>query len=472
MNTIARLADYIRTRISAGSSAPETPADSPQVAPAASSASPAAAASQTVSVEDAFPDPYSPIKRLITRTTEAGMPAGGDLDDLSGKKIIVSLDNHGFAAKVMELIRAKGAEIITIGSDEADVKMDLADVKGTEAMIEQFRKDYPVIDGFIHLAPLNYYFDGKNGKADGDEALNTTIKSCFVLLKGLFDLLDKKQTLLGTITFDSVIFPYMGDGGPIHPMFGGLTGLLKTANKELTDTRVKVVDFSYKQPKKSLKRICETFVSELLSDDNRVEVGYKNQKRHILTMAPSVANRNQPIVSQGDTMLVTGGAGGITYEICKKVVETYKVNLIILDINDIYSTKPELLEKSLDQGQLMALLKEDMPGVKPVEIKRALDRLNRVRQSVENIDYLKSLGVSVEYNCVDVTNYEAVKAVVDNYDRIDGIFHAAGMEMSQFIAKRNYGPLNWWWMSRSRECAICSTPLKAATTNTCLLSRR
>ena len=118
------------------------------------------------------------------------------------------------------------------------------------------------------------------------------------------------------------------------------------------------------------------------------------------------------------------------------MVEKYKVNLVILDINDIYSTDAKYLDKVSTEPELMGMLKDEMKGVKPLEIKRACDRIMRVRQSFENIDYLKSLGVSVDYNCVDVTDYKAVKKTVDTYDKIDGIFHAAGMEMSQFIAKK------------------------------------
>ena len=300
--------------------------------------------------------------------------------------------------------------------------------------MEEFKKAYPDINGFIHLSSLDYYFNRKN--TDSDESLNTTIKSMFVILKSMFDTFNRKQTLIGTLTFDSVVFPYMDGCGDIHPMFGGLSGLLKTANKELPDTRVKVVDFSDKDPKKNINAIADLFLNELLSDDPRVEVGYRNKKRYILSMKPSIADKTRKIVSDTDTLLVTGGAGGITYEIIKKLVEKYRVNLIILDINDIYSTDPKYLDKSATGPDLMSKLREDMPGVKPVEIKRALDRLMRVRQSIDNIDFLKSQGVRVDYNCVDVTDAAAVKAAVDKYDRIDGIFHAAGMEMSQFIAKK------------------------------------
>ncbi len=436
LNTIAKLGEYVNANAAAKTSAKEEVPDEESVSDVSASApySPAVGVAQA-EIVDEFPDPASPIKRLIVRAREAELPKAAK-KDFKGKKIIVSLDSHGFAKEVIRKIKQKKGEVITIGPKGADVKFDLSDVKATEEQVEVFKKDYPELNGFIHLAPLDYYFDKDESNGYSDEALNTTIKSFFVMIKSLFDSLDQKENVIGTITFDSVVFPYMEDCGDIHPMFAGLSGLLKTANKELADTMVKVVDFSYKQPKKSIPKIVDVFTKELLSEDTRVEVGYKNKKRYVISMKSSIADKAQQVISKGDTMLVTGGAGGITYEIVKKVVQKYKTNLIILDINDIYSTDQKLLAKSSTQPELMAMLREDMPGVKPVEIKRALDRLMRVRQSVENIEYLQSLGVSVEYNCVDVTDPKAVQAAVDKYDKIDGVFHAAGMEMSQFIAKK------------------------------------
>ena len=437
LNTIAKLSDYITIQAKAVQmlqTESTTPVESDEKNQATEAVVP-------LNGDDEFPDPASPIKRLIVRTVESKLPElsqkdyTGDLQ-VKGKKIIVSLDNHGFAKEIIKKIKQKKGEVITIGSKGADFKFDLTDVKATEKRVEEFKKAYPEVNGFIHLAPLDFYLDRKNQKRGEDESLNTTIKSFFVMIKALFETLDQKENFIGTITFDSVVFPYMKDCGEIYPMFAGLSGLMKTANKELPDTKVKVVDFSYKKPEKNIERITDLFLNELLSDDTRVEVGYKDKKRYILSMEPSIADKTQQVISDNDTLLVTGGAGGITYEIIKKVVKKYKTNLIILDINDIYSTDPKYLDKKSTEAELMAQLRDDMPGVKPVEIKRALDRLMRVRQSVENIETLKSLGVSVEYNCVDVTNAKAVKAACDKYDRIDGIFHAAGMEMSQFIPKK------------------------------------
>ncbi len=431
LNTIARLADYIRQQSGAGAGT------APVEQVAGESVDTPSVSSEPVnrSAEDEFPDPTSPIKRLIVRTKELKMPEVPETD-MKGKTIVVTLDDHGFAKSVMQKIKKQKGKVITIGRKGADFKLDLCDVKAVEQKMEEFKAEYKEIDGLIHLAPLNYYFDKKGETAGSDDDLNTTVKSFFVMVKALYEALDKDGTMIGAITFDSVIFPYMDGCQDIHPLFGGLAGMLKTVNKELDKTMVKVVDFSYKTPKKSIARITDLFLNELLGTDTRCEVGYKNKKRYGISMRPSIADKTKKIISDNDTMLVTGGAGGITYEIIKKVVDKYRVNLIILDINDIYSTDPKFLDKASTQPELMALLREDMPGQKPVEIKRALDRLMRVRQSIDNIEYLQSKGISVDYNCVDVTDFDAVQAAVNKYDKIDGIFHAAGMEMSQFIPKK------------------------------------
>jgi malonyl CoA-acyl carrier protein transacylase len=442
LNSIAKLAEYIAS-INSNSGGSKIGQPSSAASEVKGAEIKEVETKDDIKADDEFPDQSSPIKRLIVRAEQTDVLKRGKRG-LKGKKIIVSLDNHGFAEKVIKKIKDKKGKVITIGAQGADFKFDLTDVKACEKRVEEFKKKYSEIDGFIHLAPLNYYFSKKEkDETESDNEINATIKSFFILIKSLFEKLDKKDNIIGTITFDSVVFPYLpvlngapNECGAIHPAFGGLAGFLKTVNKEMPGTMVKVVDFSYKQPKKSINKIAEVFVDELLSSDTRCEVGYKNKKRYILSMKTSIADKTQNIIKDYDTMLVTGGAGGITYEIIKKVVEKYKTNLIILDINDIYSTDAKFLVKATTQPELMEMLKTDMKGAKPLEIKKALDQLLRVRQSVENIEALKSMGISVEYNCVDVTDYKAVKKAVDKYDKIDGIFHAAGMEMSQFIPKK------------------------------------
>ncbi|MDM8536847.1 beta-ketoacyl synthase N-terminal-like domain-containing protein [Desulfobacterales bacterium HSG17] len=437
LNTIARLSEYINKKagVSKENESVKTPFVEMPESQQPDEGLPAEQDNIYVDQNSEFPDPESPIKRLIMRVKESDLPAQSK-KDFQDKTIIVSLDNHGFAESIIKEIEDKKGKVITIGAKGADFKFDLADIKSTQKQVEKLKKVHSNINGFIHLAPLDFYFSQKKIDNTFDESLNTGIKSFFVMIKAMFEDFDKKENIIGTISFDSVVFPYMNGCNSIYPMFAGLAGLMKTVNKEMEKTKVKVVDFSYKQPKRSINRITQIFLNELLSDDTMCEVGYKNSKRYVLSMKPCIADKTQKIIATNDTLLVTGGASGITYEIIKKVVEKYKTNLVILGSSDIYNTDSKFLDKTSSQPQLMAMLKEDMPKAKPLEIKRALDRLIRTRKSLENIEQLQSLGVSVEYNSVDIRDAKDVKAVVDKYDKIDGVFHAAGVEMSQFIPKK------------------------------------
>ncbi len=234
LNTIAKLSDYVNTKTTTSKeSQPEQiPLMEISGTPNSDEAQQTKDISVPVAADDDFPDPASPIKRLIVRTKESDqLPLSKN--DFKGKTIIVSLDNHGFAKAVIKKIEDKNDRVITIGAKGADFKFDLTDVKATEKQVEEFKKSHPDVNGFIHLAPLDFYFDQKKVEGNFENSLNTTIKSFFVMIKSLFETFDKNQSVIGTITFDSVIFPYMEGGNEIYPMFAGLSGLLKTANKEL-----------------------------------------------------------------------------------------------------------------------------------------------------------------------------------------------------------------------------------------------
>ena len=434
LNTIARLAAYIQGRAGSIQVIEDLSAGHGDIRPVA------AGTTDDGKLNPTLPDPESPIKRLVVRAKQTRIPVP-QKTDFKGRNILITLDGHGFARTMAEKIRQRHGRVITVGLEGADFMMDLADTDATETAMTELIRAFPDIDGLIHLAPLDGYFSRNDARVNPETHLNTTLKSFFVMVKALFDGLNQKDSLIGTLSFDSVVFPYMAGCGEIYPLFAGLSGFLKTVNKELPDTRVKVVDFSFANPESEdpsslIETIADRFLDELLCDDPRVEVGYRGAERYVLSMKPSIAERESGFVSDGDTLLVTGGAGGITYAILKEVVETYKPHLVIMDINDIYATDPAYLEPSATEPGLMALLRQDMPEARPVEIKRALERLMRVRQAIDNMAHLKSRGIRVDYHCVDVTRADAVKAVVDQYDRIDGVFHAAGMEMSQFIPKK------------------------------------
>ena len=217
----------------------------------------------------------------------------------------------------------------------------------------------------------------------------------------------------------------------------GLTGMLKTVNKELADTRVKVVDFAAADPLAGIEERAETFLDEVLSDDPRVECGYANGEQIcIATGTPGSGKTTNDSSVTEDTLLVTGGARGITFEILKALVASVKIKLVILGRSNLDDLDPALADPAIDAAAIMAKLKTTMPDAKPITIKQALNRTLSLRASIANLDVLRTLGATVAYHAVDVTDAAAVADAIAEVGSLDGVLHAAGIEESQFIPKK------------------------------------
>ncbi len=363
--------------------------------------------------------------------------------------ILVTLDSHGFAEAVCREIRKKGGSVITLGrQSSADIRFDLSHPGIVEESLPLYGS-LQTITGLIHLAPLDHYlsapkaFDFLSRKTTVDDTVNLAVKSLFVLVKTLKNVLDKPGALISTLTFNSVVIPYMdGFKGAIHPAFAGMAGFLKTVNKEYANTRVRVVDFAEGKPKNHVTDIAAQYISELSTESLRVETGIINGNRHVLSLSEKAATPEKPMIQKGDTILVTGGAQGITYEIIRKTAKTHGADLIILGRSNLSGLDPYFLLPSMDEKMILARVKDGMKGAKPLDIKRSADRIMRTREAVMNIRRLEADGIRVSYECADVTDADAVDKVVRKHKTISGVIHAAGIEESRFIEKKDLASVN------------------------------
>ncbi len=432
LNTIAKLADHMARRLSTNAA---EKAPSKETAPGARQ--PAAASVLETEISSGKNDPLAPVKRLVVRTLKTPRPAAG-ANPFEGKTIVVTLDSHGFADSVIKAVAAKNGRVITMGDrDTADIQVDLADLEPVHQAAEGLVKTHGPVHGIIHLAHLDDYFNKGDGHPVVDDLeTSRAVKSLFVIIKALFDSLDREGTLIASMGFDSAVFSYHQDCGPIHPASAGISGLLKTVAKEMAHTRVKFVDFTADPHASAVEPTIALFMGELCSPDTRCEVGFQGKQRHVLTLEQQAAGRGASIIPNGATLLVTGGARGITYEIMKQVVADHGTDLVILGSSDIGALDPSLKDPNLGNAEIMAQVKAQMPKARPVEIRQRVDRIVKIREAAANLAHLESLGVKVTYHAVDVTDLDGVQQAVAAHDTIDGVIHAAGVEMSQFIPKK------------------------------------
>jgi NAD(P)-dependent dehydrogenase (short-subunit alcohol dehydrogenase family) len=174
-------------------------------------------------------------------------------------------------------------------------------------------------------------------------------------------------------------------------------------------------------------------MAEITGTDPRVEVGYRDGGRFVPRLVETPAGTDGAVVRPGDTLLVTGGAQGITFEMLQALTRTTPVNLVILGRSDLEELARIPGGATAAPPALMEELKARLPGAKPVAIRQALERLLRIRDTRAHLAALEAAGIRVDYHPADVTDAAAVAAVVARYPRIDGVIHAAGLEESRLI---------------------------------------
>ena len=65
-----------------------------------------------------------------------------------------------------------------------------------------------------------------------------------------------------------------------------------------------------------------------------------------------------------------------------------------------------------------------------------------LKETIANLEHLRSKGITVQYHCADVVDGKAVARTVETLDGIDGVIHAAGVEESMLLARKSLDSFN------------------------------
>ncbi len=431
LNSIEKLSAYVADK--AGIAAPAASA-----APAAPSATRPDVAATTDIAIPAFEE--GGVNRYAIRVKQLGDRSGVHMD-LNKKTLLVTADRHGFSEQVKLVVEARGGRVITLGANGCTYTCDLADHTKLVSTLSEMKKKEPSIDGVLHLEAMNGYLENcPNGVASDAEA---SIKGFFLTLRELKESLDREGTLIGALSVGSVVFPYGASGGASsNPAFAGISGMLKTVNKEFDKTLVRVIDMAPGITAGDARMAAAAFMGELTNGSRRVETGLESGRRLGLRLVAESSAKATPLMKTGDTLVVTGGARGITYDILKDVVAHAPCNLVILGRSDIEGLSPAFATGDITEGSVMAQLRTEMKGAKPLELKRAAAKIVKIRETRDNLDTLREAAQSVVYHAVDVADTQAVTSAMANYATIDGVIHAAGLEESAMIEKKELSSFN------------------------------
>lgn len=213
----------------------------------------------------------------------------------------------------------------------------------------------------------------------------------------------------------------------------GTLGITKTFMRESPKTSVKILDVDLSQ---DLNLLGARIVQELATESDFLEVGLAaDGRRYRLKLKRHEAKPDGNLtLDKSSTVIVTGGAYGVTADVAKGLADLYAPRMILIGRSPLPRDE-SAATASLDAAGLrkhfITEAKNEGKKLLPAEIERTVQRLLRNRQILGNIKALKDAGSEVEYHALDVRNREAFGGLIDDlytrFGKIDGVIHGAGI---------------------------------------------
>lgn len=346
---------------------------------------------------------------------------------------IITEDTLGVAPLVAAILEQRGAQTTIFSRAVLQSPTQLR-----QQVPERFGNG--TVSGIIHLAALSAPPMPKT-LAEWHQSTQADVKSLFHLLQSCgTDSSNRPRHVLAASLLGGHFGREEGDGGLASG--GGNSGLLKTLAAEWLGIQAKAIDFD---PRLSAAEIAQAIVQELLTAEERVEVGYPGGKRTVFqTVLAPFSTHSQPLIPTADwVVLLTGGARGITAEVAKGFLVPGMKLIIVgrspepgsespatLGIEEIAQLRQILLEQARQAGE----------SPTPVQIEAKLQQVLRDRTIRQNLQVFRQYA-QVEYHAVDVTQEEAfgglIQGIYRQYGRLDAAIHGAGIIEDKLIADKH-----------------------------------
>jgi NAD(P)-dependent dehydrogenase (short-subunit alcohol dehydrogenase family) len=372
-----------------------------------------------------------------------------------GHAVVLTDDGRGVARLVAEQLRRDGRPVAVIAPhDGLDPQPDLF-VSRLDSADEAERIAHLIGDScgpvgaLIHLAPISVapQFDTFDATSWWNR-LSCETRTLFLLARSLGSSLESAAQNGGAALIAATsmggTFGIRSVDRSMLPSQGGVVGFTKCVAIEWPAVRVRAVDLDATEP---IDALAAHVIDELWSLDSSPEIGYVNGKRVGVDMVRSPAPLDPSFVVPSDAViLATGGARGITSEVCLELADRYQPTFVLVG----QSPLPPLTEPAdvatLTIGAdikraLMARLREGGARVTPAMVEKAHRQLLKEREIRETISKLSAAGARAHYVQLDVQDEQAFGALIDDvyatYGRLDGVIHGAGIIEDKLVRDKS-----------------------------------
>lgn len=372
-----------------------------------------------------------------------------------GRAIVLTDDGRGIASRIADLLRGSGHRVAIIRSgqdaqDEADVFFSALDTAAeAERVLTAIAESCGRIGALIHLMPLSQApeFDTLDA-ASWWTQLSSETRTLFLLARSVGTSLEEAAhdggaAFLAATSMGGTFGTTAVDDSML-PSQGGVVGFTKCVAIEWPDVRVRAVDLDPAQPADTL---AEHIIDELWAIDAGTEVGYVNGRRISLDAVRTPASLDKSFALPSDSViLATGGARGITAEVCLELAERYQPTFVLVGQSPLpAAAEPADTARLTAPADLKRVLTARLQAggsrVTPAMVEKAYRQLLKEREVRETLSRLSAAGARTHYVQIDVTNEQAFGALIDDvyatYGRLDGVIHGAGIIEDKLVRQKS-----------------------------------
>ena len=214
----------------------------------------------------------------------------------------------------------------------------------------------------------------------------------------------------------------------VDPTGGAWGGMLKTAAAEWTDVSCRTIDVD-----PSREGIAAEIVRHALSR-GPVEIGLgPDGPQTVVLERRSIKRGADPrFLGSDDTVLITGGARGVTAEVAVAMAEAGQPRLILMGRSPEPEKEPDWLIGLNGEAEIKrAILTHAGPSITPQEVQAEFNRIRAGREIRRTIERISRGGSEVTYRSADVRDAEVVRRtiapLVEEYGPVTALVHGAGV---------------------------------------------
>ena len=222
------------------------------------------------------------------------------------------------------------------------------------------------------------------------------------------------------------------------PNSGHLLGLARCACREWPEFVVRGIDISSET---APAVVSKTLVQEIFHGEE-MEVGLHSQGRcHTLLQKEETTGTALPRLSEGDLVVVTGGARGVTAACVDALTRTVRPSLLLLGRTPEPGDEPEWARGIKDQDLESRLFQQAGTNHSPAEVRSIAKSVLQSRDIGRRIEELERWGSSVTYRSLDVRNTSDLSRTLEEaralYGPVRGLIHGAGVLSDGWIVEKS-----------------------------------